>query len=1027
MEYMSSIFSLLFFLGALVSLFWGLYIIKLDKKSKVNRTFLLICLALSIWSFGFAMANSQSTLEDALFWRRFSALGWTSIFSLILLFFLLLTKEKDDTKFDKYLFFIHIPGIVNMYIFAFSNNMAMIQYNLVKIDYGWTNIAVNNGWDYFYYLYYSLYMTLSTIIVWKWLKKIKEENKIRQAKLIFMSIFSAAVLGGLIDLAANTFLTKPLPQMAPLFILIPVWAMYHSARYYNILNIKETEKEEIIISSYQQKDIFIKFSIGICVGGILDFAFEYFSIASANSGDFKSSIIKSGVLVSLGLAIFFIQRIKKQALKERLTFLVLLASIPIVTFQFLNYSAITVWVYPMIIIISSLLFNRRILLVSTTIAAIITQRLIWIIRPESYVLVDKYDFILRIGIFIVAFSLGSYINRIYIAKIKENNYQIAFQKMVSDVLFEFVNFNQENFDEKVNYLLEKIGSFFNVDRTYLFTINHNNETMTYTNEWCNTGINKEVGTIEEIPLDTFPWWIDQLNKKNLVNIEDVDSMPEEASAEREQLLRQGVKSLVSVPVMGAGKIHGFIGMDSVVLKKKWSEEKIELLNIMANILSSGLTPIKADKETKYMAYYDSLTKLPNRFLFADRVNQAIYLSKHKGENIAIMFIDLDGFKAINDTIGHKGGDVLLKQVSKSLAGVIRKNDIVARFGGDEFIIMINNITDYSIVTEMADKIMQVFSDRFVVYGQDFLVTASAGIAVYPKDGESSEALFKNADIAMYKSKSKGRNRYILCTEAMKDEMQTNIELSNDISRALERDELVLHYQPQIDLLTNKIIGVEALIRWMHPTRGMISPGVFIPLAEKNASIKSIGKWVLKTACLQNKKWQNMGLPHIDMAVNLSAAQIIKADTAEKIESTIKETGLDPKYIELEITESIAIKKINYVVDLLNKLKKIGVSIAIDDFGTEYSSLSRLKSLPIDRIKIDKQFIDGIESSEKDRAIITVIINLAKSLDLNVLLEGVETKAQLDFLKEEKCDAVQGYYYYKPMMAGEIEKILQAQA
>lgn len=1025
MGYLASIFSLLFFIGALLPLFWGVHIVRLNLKSNMHRTFLLLCIALSIWSFGFAMANSASSLANALFWRRFSALGWTSIFSIILQFLLLLVNQKDDGKFNKYLMLIHIPALINMYIFAFSNDMAMIQYNLVKTNYGWTNIAVNNGWDYFHYLYYSLYMILSTVIVWKWGKRIKEERKIRQAKLIFIAIVTAAIPAGLIDLAANTFLTRPLPQMAPLFILLPVWTMYHSARYYDVLNIKKAKTKETIISSEQRKKIFTNFAIGIGVSGILAFVFEYFSSESANSGDLKGSLVKGGILITLGLSIFLIQKIKKESLKEKLVTVVLIASVPIVTFQFLNYSTITVWAYPMIIIISSLLFNKQFLLISTTIVAVITQRLVWIIRPDSYVLVDKYDFILRIILLMVAFSLGFYINKIYLAKIKENDDQIAFQKMLSDVLFEFISLNQNNFDAKVDYLLEKTGRFFNVDRTYLFTINYNNDTMTYSNEWCNRGINKEVGTIKEIPLARFPWWIDQFNKKNLINIEDVDAMPEEARAEQEQLYRQDVKSLVAVPVIGAGKVHAFIGMDSVLQVKKWSEEKIGLLNIMANILSSGITPIKANKETEYMAYYDNLTKLPNRFLFADRVNQAIYIAKRTGQLIAIIFIDLDGFKSVNDTIGHRGGDVLLKQVARSLAGSIRKTDSVARFGGDEFMIMIDNLSDEDVITKIVDKIMKLFSTPFTVSDQEFLVTASAGIAMYPVDGEDSDSLIKNADMAMYKAKSKGKNQYAQCTKEMKDEMQMTMELSNDLGHALERNEFIVHYQPQINLTTNKIIGVEALLRWMHPTRGMISPGIFIPIAEKNNLINSIGEWVLRRACQQNKKWQEMGLPHMKMAVNLSAIQIIKPKIAKNIETIIKETGLDPKYVELEITESIAIEETNYVIDVLTKLKKIGVTIAIDDFGTEYSSLSRLRRLPIDLVKIDVQFVQGIETNEKDKAIIKVIINLAKSLGLNVLAEGVETAEQSEFLKENRCDDAQGYYYYKPMPAEEIEKIFLA--
>ena len=619
--------------------------------------------------------------------------------------------------------------------------------------------------------------------------------------------------------------------------------------------------------------------------------------------------------------------------------------------------------------------------------------------------------------------MGSDNNKIYIDKIKEKDYQIEFQKMILDIAFEFMSITQENYNEKVNNLLEKVGEFFCVDRTYIFTINHKNNTITYSNEWCGPGINSEVCTIEEMPLETFPWWLDQLDKHKLVYIADVNFMPAEAREEQIQLHRQDVKSLISVPIMLDGKIQAFIGMDSVVTTKKWTEENIELLYTMANILSSGMAKIKIDKKIKFMAFYDDLTKLPNRFLFEERVTEAIKSSKRTGKFLSVVFIDLDNFKSVNATIGRNGGDLLLKQVAKSLVGVIRKTDTVSRFSRDQFIIMLNHITSYNDVSKIMDKIMGIFSETFIVNSYEFLVTASAGIAVYPVDGEDSETLVKNADIAMYNAKSKGKNLYALCTKDMKAQMQTNIELTNDLYSALDRNELVVYYQPQIDLATGKITGVEALIRWIHPTLGIIPPGVFIPIAEKNGLINGIGEWVLRESCTQNKKWQDMGLVPINMAINLSTVQIINPKIAENVKRIIKETGLNPKYVELEITENISIKGANYVIGLLNKLKKIGVSIAIDDFGTEYSSLGRLKWLPIDRIKIDMHFVQGIETDEKDRAIIEVIINLAKSLGLKVLAEGVETKEQLEFLKQKECDHVQGYYYYKPMPANEMEKIL----
>ena len=449
--------------------------------------------------------------------------------------------------------------------------------------------------------------------------------------------------------------------------------------------------------------------------------------------------------------------------------------------------------------------------------------------------------------------MKSDMDKIYKDKIKENNYQIEFQKIILDAAFEFMDLNQENFNGKVDKLLKDIGSFLNVDRTYLFTLDYSENTMTYSNEWCRVGINSQVDTIKEVPLEVFSWWMDQLDRNKLVYIEDVDAMPFIAIEGQRQLKRQDVKSLISVPVISEGKIQAFIGIESVLSMKKWTEENIELLYTMANILSRGIIQIASDKKVKFLALYDKLTKLPNRVLFEERVSSAIELSKDTGKLISVVFMDLDNFKSVNNIIGRTGGDELLKQVAKSLSQVIRESDTVSRFSGDEFMIMINHVGDYSDVTKIMDRIMKIFSKKFLIDVHEFLITASAGIAIYPIDGSDSQTLIKNADIAMYKAKEKGKNQYTLCNKHMKTEMQTNIELSKDLFRALDRGELFLYYQPQIDLTTEKISGMEALIRWIHPSRGIISPRVFIPIAEKNGLINSIGEWVLKEACLQNKK------------------------------------------------------------------------------------------------------------------------------------------------------------------------------
>ncbi len=356
---------------------------------------------------------------------------------------------------------------------------------------------------------------------------------------------------------------------------------------------------------------------------------------------------------------------------------------------------------------------------------------------------------------------------------------------------------------------------------------------------------------------------------------------------------------------------------------------------------------------------------------------------------------------------------------------LRKTDTIARFGGDEFLILVNNLANEMDMARIADNIMEMFAHPFNVEDQEFFITGSAGVAVYPFDGEDAETLIKNADIAMYIAKEQGKNQYILCTNDMKEEVKKNIRLSNQLHRVQERNELAVYYQPQVRLSTGEIVGLEALLRWRHPDMGMIPPKAFIPLAEMNGTINSIGEWVLKTAVYQNKRWQQMGFPHLRIAVNLSVIQFGNPNFVSNMDKLLKESGLDPKYLELEITESVATKEGTHIVGALNKLKQLGVSISIDDFGTEYSSLNRLKALPIDRIKIDMQFIQGIERSEKDQAITKIIINLAKSLGLEVLAEGVETMPQLEFLNQKMCDDVQGFYYYKPMPADEIEKLFHS--
>lgn len=514
-----------------------------------------------------------------------------------------------------------------------------------------------------------------------------------------------------------------------------------------------------------------------------------------------------------------------------------------------------------------------------------------------------------------------------------------------------------------------------------------------------------------------------MRNNGVINIPDVEMLPCEAGEEKAILKHHKIKSLISIPVTNKGEIQGLLLLASVKESKTWQGKHQELLKIVVNLLSDALVKVEAEKKINHMAYYDTLTGLPNRSLFNELLEQSIYLANETENLIGMVFMDLDSFKSVNDTVGHQGGDEMLQQLACRLSECLRKQDVVSRFGGDEFMVMLSPMGCVEDILKTVGKLMESIIKPLTIKGQEFFITASAGIAVYPIDGEGSEELIKNADLAMYAAKEKGKNQYALCSPAIKEKVLKKTQLTNSLYRAQENNEFILYYQPQVSVLTKEIIGLEALIRWNNEDFGMISPATFIPLAEQTGLIIPIGQWVLETACRQNKEWQSLGLPPMRMAVNLSVAQLQDRNLISLVERTLSKTGLEPKYLEFEITESTAADGNEDINHVLHGLKEMGVTISIDDFGSMYSSLNRLKTLPIDRIKIDMQIVRGISEGNKDDAIAKTIIQLAKNLNLNVIAEGVETESQFEFFNRYECDEIQGYFFYKPMPASEIESIL----
>ena len=428
----------------------------------------------------------------------------------------------------------------------------------------------------------------------------------------------------------------------------------------------------------------------------------------------------------------------------------------------------------------------------------------------------------------------------------------------------------------------------------------------------------------------------------------------------------------------------------------------------------------AEDKLKYIANHDSLTGLYNRHAYAEKIENVINLKKK--ESCALIFMDLDSFKTVNDSLGHTLGDILLEQVSRRIESEVKGYEMFFRFGGDEFVLLLSNAKDKNYVETFVKEIHEALKKPFMIKNYEVYTTVSIGISIYPDDAKDSESLLRNADVAMYNAKQLGRSRYSFYSSDMLNMNTNKLMLESELYKALDNEELFLLYQPQVSLTDGKLVGVEALIRWMHPEKGLISPLDFIPIAEMNGLIMPIGEWVIDQACELLASWKNTDMKDVTLSINISAKQLLHQDLYRYIEEAIEKTQIDGILLELEVTESVVMENISETVSILAKLKKLGVSISIDDFGTGYSSLSYLKKLPIDKLKIDREFIRAIPYDKDDIAITKAIINMSKSLSLKIVAEGTETKEHIEFLEDSKCDIVQGFYYSKPIPAKDVEEL-----
>jgi len=495
---------------------------------------------------------------------------------------------------------------------------------------------------------------------------------------------------------------------------------------------------------------------------------------------------------------------------------------------------------------------------------------------------------------------------------------------------------------------------------------------------------------------------------------------------RDLAAADGLRSCWSTPILSHhGAVLGVFAMYSKEVREP-TEVETRLVDIATRIASIAIERKLAEDRIHFMANHDALTGLPNRTLLKDRITQALLNAQRYDRWVTVAFIDLDNFKIVNDSLGHSAGDELLKLVASRMVNCVRATDTVVRLGGDEFVILLpDQSKSAETISETLQTISAAIAQPVKLEGHNLKVTCSMGVANYPKDGDDADRLLANADAAMYRAKEIGRDNYQFYTPELNTKVREKLLLHEELRNAVSRAEFLLLYQPQVDLRTGEIFAVEALIRWKHPTLGLLSPIRFIPIAEETGMIVPIGDWVLHEACRQNKAWQDSGLPPVNISVNISARQFKEKDLSGRVVSALRRSGLEAKYLELELTESLIMQDVEQAVATMDELQALGVQLSIDDFGTGYSSLSALKTFPVARLKIDKSFIDDIPSNENDKAVAAAVISLGQKLNLRVIAEGVETDEQIAFLRDNNCDEMQGYHFSKPIGSREIEELLNA--
>lgn len=976
---MQILLSILLMITAAFALCAGIYILYLNHNHHLHKLVYLISAALTLMAYGMERSLTAESMEMAVNWRRFSNAGTLFLYAFVLDFVYLKYRDELKKSIKIQRISIYVPAIFFIYLTSVSELFVQDIYHLQFKTIGYAYVPGNAFWDAVIGFYVAAYIIATFLVILLRIRKHENKKLInsRQEKILLL-VFSMGTLYFIINQVYYHVLHFIyLQEIFPLFVPLPAMLLFYKMLKYSFVEKREEDK----VMEVFRKRILNFLLVGYFLGGILYFSTQVF----LNGTEHKAKVILgSSVLVFFAFTVFVAKKYTKSTQVQTIIFSILLTiTVAFIYKCFEGSGVITVWAFPFIIIIASVMLYDSAVFIMCSTVTIIMMGYFWIFTPKIVVQLNETDHFGRIFLFAAAIYLIGYIRKIYMKRLQQLSEKNQDLDLLLQVSTKILDINYANKKDVLYEILEMIGLCWKAERIILY--------QKYKESYT--------GAVDSIVWDHYL----------------LETTPE---------LYQRKFVFLRVSVYAENIEESYLQIDFHEKSRIHKESMLRMMNTIANILGKAEDKNLLEIQKENMSFYDQLSGLPNRHLFEHHLEQWILSAKKKKQQFAVLFLDVDLFKNINDVYGHQFGDRVLLALSDRLQVLLTKEDVLCRFGGDEFLIMTNRFFGLDILAELIRDLLLELSRPIQVQEFEVNLTLSVGVALYPDNGSDKDTLIKSADIALFQAKDKGKNSFVFCSEKMKDELSKEMIIQNQLVKALEKNEFELVYQPQIQTSTKKIVAVEALLRWKNPLLGSVSPGVFIPIAEKSSVILAIGDYVLREACRQQKEFCYKGYEPIRVAVNISVHQLVSDFFAERVFEIIQESGIHPSHLELEITETAAMQESVKMIETLTKLHMAGISIAIDDFGIEYSSLTRIKDLPVDRIKLDIHFIRNLLHNEKERQVTEAIIGLANKLNLKVIAEGVEEEEQYQYLKKKKCDEIQGYFFYPPLPVQEIERLLE---